>query len=263
MFRIMLRTVMLVLVAGTAGAAIAALPVAPDQSLTSAALIARGAPATDREWTASDYERIVAVLQPLGRATPRQLPRFDSPNSGSMMRRIVADANFKILHDRALPLQSRLGQAVNLSQAVSQLTGVYIDATNNSHEAFDRELVELMSLMVKVNLELWAIADELLSGMTAEERAKRADAIGTMQSGTAQVVDGALTTFTEHEVYRITELRRLATLIANTLPRLIPRLTRESQAEASVHLRKVVAGTVDTPLRAQLEALLKAMEKRK
>ena len=233
--------------------------IAPDESASVTQFIAAGVPSTDREWSADDYQRFISVIRPISRDHPRGLPRFDSNKSGAIMRRVISEQNFGLLHDRNLPVTTRMAQGAALSQATAALAGIYGDASSKG-ELFDRELVELMAFIVKVNAELWALADELLSTLTQEERNARGGSLDMMRSGSAQIVSGALTTFTETEVYRPSELRRFASLLAPTLPSIVQRLTSESRSETIVRLRSLISQQPDQSLRSLLGNLLDAIE---
>ncbi len=242
-----------------AGVAAEGPAIAPDESASVTEFIALGVPATDREWIADDYERFISVIRTVSRDHPRGLPRFESEKSAAIMRRVTSEQNFASLHDRKLSLTNRLTQASAFTRATAAIAGIYFDATIRG-ESFDRELVELLAFIVKVNLELWSLADETLATLTPEERATRARGLDMMRSGSAQVVSGSLTTFTEKQVCRVAELRRFASLIAPTLPLLVQRLTSESRAEAVLRLRTLVAQPPDESLATPLNDLLEAIE---
>lgn len=233
--------------------------IAPDESLPIAGYIEAGTPATDREWTPSDYARLAAVLGEIGEENPRRLPRFDSAKSDALMRRMMSADNLRILRDTKLPLETRLSEGLTLMQAIGALATIYAEATNKG-ESFDRELVEILTLIARVGVDMWTLADEMLAGMSAEERAQRGGALDTMRGGSAQVVQGILTTFTERSVYRPAELQRFAELLTPVLPSLIRRLTPESQAEAMVQLKKTVTEAGDPAVASALRKLLAAAE---
>lgn len=236
--------------------------VAPDESLPVAAYVEAGAPASDREWTADDYERFSKILPGIAGKNPRQLPRFDSARSGPLMKRLVSEENFAVLHDRNLPLDARIGQVVALNQSSAAILAQYVDATNKG-ESFDRELIELTIFITKVNIETWTAVDELLATLTPEDRETRAGGLAQMRSGSAQIVSGALTSFGETTVYRSSELRRLAVALEKLLPVVLQRLSAESAAEVIVHLRSVVNETNDEQVAASLRELLQTLESQK
>lgn len=236
-----------------------ALPIAPDESLPVSKFIEAGVPATDREWTADDYQRLAGVLGNVAKDSPRKLPRFESKNSDAIMRRLVNAENFHVLHDRNLTLNMRLSQGMMLLQASSALATVYLEATNKG-ESFDRELVELMAFIAKASVELWTLIDEFLATLSPEERTSRAGSLGTIRSGSAQVVQGSLTSFTERNVYRSSELSRFATLLAPVFPSLIQRLTPEARTEAVVRLRTLASEAQEPSVAAALKKLLAAVE---
>ena len=233
----------------------AAIRVAPDESYSVAELIARGAPATDREWNASDLQRVADLLGPIAANEPTKLPRFDSQASGRFMARLASDQNFGLIHDHNIGLQQRLAETIALSQAIAKLTGVYIAASNQG-AVFDREMVELEALIVKVNLEVWSGVDELRATLSEEQLKAREGGMAQIRSGSAEVIEGLITTFTETNVYRLPELRRLAGYVVDSLPKLGRRLTPEASQEMRVRLAKVAAETKDPELHRQLQKML-------
>lgn len=237
----------------------AQLSVAADESPKVEELIHAGAPATDREWTSADYKRLLAVLEDLAKQSPRKLPRFDSAASGTLMTRLVSEENFNSIRNEKLPLQMRLQEAVALTDITGNLLLVYVGATNKG-ESFDRELVELCVYVVKVNTELWRLADEFIGTLSAEERSSRAEAFDQMRSGTAQMAEGIMTTFSETQTYRPAELRRFARMLRPCLPDMMRRLSNESAADVTEHLREIIASTKDPELATELKALLAAIE---
>ncbi len=235
------------------------LKIAPDESLPTAKLMEAGVPAPDRDWMPDDYRRLAIALRAIVNENPRKLPRFDSENSGAIMRRLVDAGNFRVLHDRKFPLNVRLPQALVLLPAISDLAMIYAEASARG-ESFDRELVEVMAFMAGTGVEVWTLVDEMLSTLTPEERAGRASALGTIRSGSAHIVQGALGTFTEVGTYRPAELVRFATLLEPYLPLLIRRLTPDSITEAVVRLRTLASEAQDPALAAALKELLSAVE---
>ncbi len=217
-------------------------------------------PATDREWSSDDYERFVKVITPIVQDHPRGLPRFESKNSGAIMLRVVSVQNLAILHDPNLSLATRLAQGVALSQTSAAVLSSYAEATGKG-EVFDRELVELMVFVVKLNNELWTIADEVLETLTPEERVDRASALDKMRSGSAQIAMGTLTTLDEVKVYRLSELRRLAIQLRPIFPALVQRLTAEAHAEVVTRLRALASQpSREDDLPSLLKGLLDAIE---
>ncbi|HEX2833151.1 MAG TPA: hypothetical protein VHW00_09055 [Thermoanaerobaculia bacterium] len=228
-----------------------------DESLTVAAYVEAGAPAADREWSSHDYAKFVEVLQGTVEKDAHQLPRFDSEKSGALMRRLVSETNFRVFQDTNLPMSTRLPEAAAFAQNLALLTGIYLQASNQG-EPFDRELVELMGFIARVNDEIWTLADEFLASLPEEERGAKSGAIDTMRGGTAQVVIGAIQSFSEATTYRPAELRRFATLLAPSLPKLLPRLSAESSKEALIALRKMSSENCDDEVRALLGKLLES-----
>jgi len=229
--------------------------VAPDESLTIAAYIEQGASSPDHEWNAEEYQQLAEVLKAIGEKDVRQLPRFDSEASGALMRRLVSTENFGTLRNRDFQMGVRFQDAATMLQSSAAITSIYLEANGNG-EVFDRELVELMAFMMRTSVEVWAITDELKETSTPEGWKAFDGPLETMRNGTAQAVRGVVDTFSETYAYRPAELRRFATLIADTLPELQSRVSGESAAEVNLALAKIVQSDCDKELTPMLGRLL-------
>jgi hypothetical protein len=235
---------------------VAQVTVAPDQSQNVFELIARGVPATDRTWTTDDAERFAASVQTMAAEAPRTLPRFDSEASGRVMARLVSEANYVSLRDRTLPASARMTRAVQFTVAVALMTQAYITASNAGFGSFDREIVELLALNLRLHTVTWEVFDELYGAMTEEQRTALAPTLDRMRGGTSAITSHLLLCFTDEATYRVPELRRLAQLVAPTMPQLVGRLSEEGQAELRARASEVVAKVGDDVLRADVQTLL-------
>ena len=230
-----------------------------DASRTVAEYIQAGAPATDRDWTSADYARLAEALTAIAGEDIRALPRFESRKSGALMRRAVSENNLGIVRDRNSPIETRIAEAIALNQSYVGVVTAYITAARRG-ASYDRELVELLAFSLRISLQLWSAADEFLQKLTPEERLAREEALGTMRAGSAEILSGLLTTFTETDSYRPSELQRLARLVEPTFPAMFRRLSPESAAEMKVRLRSLIDETNDPQLSDSLRKLQRAIE---
>lgn len=79
-----------------------------DYSLSLEGYIRIGVPAHDRCWSSDDYVGAAIALTTIAEEDKRHLPRFESKNSGKLLKRIVADENLDFYRDKSIALDQRL-----------------------------------------------------------------------------------------------------------------------------------------------------------
>jgi hypothetical protein len=248
---------------GAVIAAIAAPIPAADRSLAPSEYIARGMPAHDRNWTGDDYERAAAVLKELAAADPATLPRRASSRSGLLFARMTSTRNLELMHTPELDVRQQLGVAVPLFQALNQVLAVYASASRED-AVLDAELVDLLDLTLRATLELVGIADAFFASLPRDDPNSKArlDGRDQMKAGMASIVDGGLTTLTEHGMYRNSELERLARGLQEVLPRLLPSLPPGARQEIPVRLERMISDEPDAAFRVHLRAIASALHAR-
>ncbi|HVT18635.1 MAG TPA: hypothetical protein VHQ90_20950 [Thermoanaerobaculia bacterium] len=248
---------------GAVIAAIAAPVPAADRSLAPSEYIARGMPAHDRDWMSDDYERAAAVLKALAADDPATLPRRASSRSGLLFARMTSTRNLELLHTPGLDVQQRLGVAVPLFQELNEVLAVYVSASRED-AVLDAELVDLLNLTLRATLDLVGIADAFFESLPRDDpkRKARLDGRDQMRAGMASIVDGSLTTLTEHGMYHSSELERLARGLQEVLPRLLPSLPPGARQEIPVRLERMISDEPDAAFRVHLQAIASALRAR-
>lgn len=223
--------------------------IAPDNSLLPSAYVAQGLPAFDREWSSDDYSQAVIVLKRIAEKDSTSLPRRGSNQSGTVFARLVSLDNLQVVQSSP-SLQQRLVLISGLMNNVSQITNVYVSVTSGER-SFDAELVDLIGFTLQLSAETLQIADAFLASLPPDDPSHEARKEGqqTMRRGMALVVSGALTTITEHQIYRSSELIRLSDTIALILPDLYPYLPEVTQQEIPIRLQRIADKEQDRKLK--------------
>jgi hypothetical protein len=232
-----------------------------DQSLTADAYLAQGMPATDRPWSHTDYQAAAGIVERLAKTNPKQLPRWQSPNSATVLARMTSEENFAQARNRAVPINQRFPAALECGPAIQRMTLAYITATNRG-KSFDAELVELMSFMLRWATVCTDLAKEFQATLTPQEAASpvRKQGLEKMRTGYSQMVTGLLMTFTEKKTYRTSQLVRMAVLSKPLLPGLVKELPSLTQKEVPVRLQSLIDNEADPTLKQALTELLQAVK---
>jgi hypothetical protein len=237
-------------------------PVAPDHSLSQPTYIEKGLPAPDRLWTGLDYGRVAEFLESLAAADATQLPRLNSATSGGVFGRIVSADNLNLLRVEPLSSGQRLSAAGLLLQNVSRVLLVYASATTKAR-VFDSELVELMNYTLEICREMVLLTSSVFSTLPTDDPQREARLKGRdqMRQGMATMVNAFLTSLTEHDTYRSSELVRLAQKFEQTLPTIVPFLPAGSQQELPVRIRRMIDQESDPALKESLVRISAALPK--
>ena len=261
-----LGLVALFLAASPSGAAPAAepasLPIAEDHSLTGEQYVGLGVPASDRLWSADDYQQATKVLQKLLNEDPTKLPRLSSPRSGRLFSRLVSPENLTLAESMGSGPGPRLQYlAAELNPGVIEILKIYMTATNQG-TSFDAELAEVLLYVGIVADKTWDSMDifkaELDPGDPQYE--VRMEGFETARGGLALIVGGFLTTFTEKAVYRQEILVDLAKRLRPIFPRMVARLSAESRLEIPIRLDGLVEAETEPELKAALRALRASLD---
>lgn len=150
-------------------------------------------PALSREWTGADYAAVTdAIAQ--GQLA---LPRFDSKESGPLMRRLVAEENLGLQANGSLPLQARLGDFLTMSASLGQLAMRYAVAANNG-EDLHAELAALMAMILRESASGAGLVSQWIEVMPRDDKYEiRMQGLAKIKSGITQVLLGAETSLGE------------------------------------------------------------------
>lgn len=256
----------LFLAASPSGAAPAAepasLPIAADHSLTGEQYVGLGIPASDRLWSADDYQQAAKVLQKLLNEDPTRLPRLSSPRSGGLFARLVSPENLTLAESMGSGPGPRLQYlAAELNPGVIEILKIYMTATNQG-TSFDAELAEVLLYVGTVADKTWDFMDLFKAELSPDDPQYevRMEGLETARGGLALIVGGFLTTFTEKAVYRQEILVDLAKRLRPLFPRMVARLSAESRLEIPIRLDGLVEAETEPGLKVALRALRASLD---
>lgn len=231
-----------------------------DNSLPDDRYVALGLPAYDHAWMSRDLAVAAERLEALAVQHPEQLPRFASGRSGKTFARIAAPADRRFFETRSLALGVRMSEAMAFLSASNSIVKVYIGGYTAGQIA-GADLIELMGSQLRSSLVVLELLDELVPTISKDDPKyqTRMAGVDKVRGGLAQVVSGAITSFSETQVYSVDDRRKLAEYCRETFPALVPRLTPASRAEVHQRLDQLVSDARSRELRPQLVALRDAV----
>lgn len=249
------RSVLIFLFLAVCHRASAASPtVAADHSLSPAAYVEQGAPAHDRMWTGEDYTQALRVFKQLAAADPTKLPRYGSPTSGAFFERIVSADNLTPLANGDVDARQRLAPAVSVLQAIQGLVMEVYGEAATPERTFDAEIVELMRYSLEVSLEMQHVLNEIFASLPADDpdRETRMQGWRKSREGFTMLVLSTLATLREHDLYRTSELVRLAGALEKMMPDLFPLLTPTVRQELPAFLQRLIDEEQDAVIKERL-----------
>lgn len=258
-------------VAPAANAPAAAAPVATtpspatqvpeDRSLPLNEYLQAGMPAPDRAWSGEDMKRAAELLTAMEQEKSGRLPRYESPNSGALLRRLAAEDNLGMYRNLSIPLEQRMPDALTYINSANRILKLYLEAYNRG-EATGSELVELIGGHLRTSEQMVRLTDELLPTLDPKDPTypTRIGGFNKMKAGLANVVAGALTSLTEAAAYRPGDLKRLAGYMEVTLPHIVPALTDSGRTETLVRLRSFIDDPKMQEFKPELERTLQAVD---
>jgi len=237
------------------------LAIAEDRSLTLAEYAAQGMPTSDRTWSATDYNRALALLEATAANDPRQLPRWGSPRSGALFARLSDPANFQSEPNAsATPPAIRLDNLAPFIAPIKKLAMLYgIQASRGP--AFDYETARMLCLMVRLGAEALVLNDRARSAMSASERESRKAAFAKIADGAAGMFAAALVQVAERTGLRNEALLLIVDTLADTLPATLQLLPPEFAKELPARVKAMVDVESDAALKAALGRLGAALER--
>ncbi len=254
-----LRAGLWVLLATVAASAAHATPgptPAVDQSQSTSALISLGMPSPDRSWSSRDYERAADLLESLAQKDPRLLPRQGSTTSGAVFARIVTVSNIEPTTTIRADVGQEIQFVLGMLPPLNRIMLVYVSASNPD-ATFDRELSELVGMMLQLSVRVLDVADRFLRALPKDDPrlSARLEGLDQMKGGISEIFSGALDTLSEREMYREEVLVSLGTVIEKTLPVAISSFTPATQKEFRLRVSAMAVKESNGPLGITLKRL--------
>lgn len=223
-----------------------------------------GFPPLERDWSEGERAQARSILRRLASDRPERLPRFASESSGDVFAKLVHEE-----FDRRGDLEGAVGsvpvgelekmpsdEIVRLIQG-DTLEGIYAPESTGGL-LFDRELVQLASERLASAIRLRSNLESHLAGVEAAggARGQALDARYRELLGASDrmLVHGAhaIATFAITEQFLPAARSDAASRLAEQVPRLLPLLSTEAQAQLRAILREAAESPGADP---RLEAL--------
>lgn len=213
----------------------------PDLSLTSQEYVGRGVPSPDHAWSSADFGKAVTVLAALGQAEPTRLPRLGSKRSGGVFTRLTRIDALGTMKDRSLPPGQRIGTALGVQKAASQLLKLYLAALGKGAVA-GTDVIETMGAVLRTAVAFSIPIDEFITTLDKKDAsyATRMDGLNQMKKGFGEMADGALISLSERDVFQKDELVRLIAFIDETFPPLMSHMRPEMQKSTLARMESLL-----------------------
>lgn len=233
-------------------------PPPPDRSDTPQEAIGKGAPAVERPWLPPDY---VAFDTYLSKLSKDAYPRIGSAKSKTLFAKLVDSAEQPILLRKDVPLNDRMGFALQLMGAGSDALKTYI-AAHNAGTGYSTELVYLQGSLLTIARQALLLFDEFIPTLDPEDATyqTRMQGLRQVKDGMATIVNGAMLSMRETTVYSGAERLILAKYLASEAPAILAHLDKDVRRKIEVKLKELQAEETDKAVRGTLSVLLGKLE---
>jgi len=210
----------------------------PAPEMTLDQYVEAGVPEADRGWSGSDMGRAAEALLLLARGDAHRLPRYESPSSGALFARLMADENLDFFRNPSIPLDQRMPEGMAYMHSLNTIMKLYLEACNKGAVG-SVELAELVGAQLGLLVVMVQMADEFVSMSDKNDPIYgiRIQGLGQFRGLLATAVAGTLQTLTERSTYDAAALKRLLRRMQETFPDILPQLPDASRKETLVRLR--------------------------
>jgi hypothetical protein len=171
-------------------------------------------PASNREWTGDDYERVSGALA----AGEIELPRFRDPKGATLLKRIASVQNLAPLREQSQPIRARFGEFLKVLPSVNSIMRQYLVAANNG-EMVHEELASVLGYVIRVGAIGVELTDELLPTLPRDEKYPvRMEGLKKVRSGMMTAFQGAEVSLSERHVYTPKDLSVILQAMSASLP---------------------------------------------
>jgi hypothetical protein len=221
-----------------------------DRSLPPAGYMDRGMPATDRLWSAQDYEAAADALRQLN---ANQLPRSASPASSAVMDRLVDPQNLDFCANHSLPLSTRVSPCTDMLKGAGDVLKLYAAASIKDQSLADDEC-RLLGFLIQAAAMEAGLLDEVIPTLDTSDPTYPVRMAGLKQAkdGLAQVLQGALIALSDRQSLSDAARVHLASILAATFPAMSPELPPLSQTEFEKTLQHFARTDPSANVRAAL-----------
>lgn len=225
-----------------------AAPAFAQSTLTASEYAARGVPPVDRPWTAQDYPYASAALRDLRAG---QLPRTNAPESAAILDRLTDVASLTSCRDIPGDLRARMLACSAVLRATSEILQAYADVID-ADPRYGEDAIRIIAAA----LQSAAVTNDLFLAFaeTLDPNDPRRGALGQAADGLAQMMNGAIQTLTQRDIYPPHARVYLAGVIADIYPRLAPSFSAEARAPLEAELSRLARRDSNRQVRDALAA---------
>lgn len=236
------------------------LVVAEDRSLSIEAYLQLGMPFPDRMWTPEDYSQAVRVLKLIVEKDARELPRYESQNSGKLFARISSRDNLAAMLNKNLPLNTRFPLVDGYFEGVKQTMIVYFEPSSRGI-IFDVEIIEVLGLTLKLAQETVSMANEFMASIPKDDPklSVRQEGLARMKDGLVTTFDGAIISLGETNAYQAQARIRLCGYLQETLPPILREFPKSVQTEIPLRIKRMEESESNNQVKKALGNLIKAI----
>lgn len=231
-----------------------------DQSLAVAEMTRLGVPAPDKNWTPNQLAEASAVLGKLAAEHPEQLPRYRSPNSGAVFARLTDVTAIDAVRDQTRSPSERIQDTGHAIDALNPLYKLYFSAAVHGKTGWT-EVMELAGYVLR-----WAVAGELtgrefLKTIPEADRTYpvRKKAVEGLTNDIGTMVSGIMVMISDKDKRYMEDCRRLLVTMRETLPAVLPRMTKEFKTALADYLGKMMSDPGFASIQKELQALAGAV----
>ena len=211
-----------------------------------------GAPAPDREWYGSEYQKMAELLA----SGKIGFPALGSDDGRRMFERMVSVENFSFARNRTLPVGQRLSDSMQLQEEANSIMKLYANKANDG-ALLHEEVVRLFSFTLRVTEVMLDLVDEFIPTIPHDDKyAVRLDGLKKLKMSVELLFSGAEVSLGERSFYREKDLGVMLTAMCETLPRLKAVFSDNFRVEISSRIRARLPQFSDKAAKSQLQFIL-------
>ncbi len=197
---------------------------------TEDALIAAGVPALSREWLGDDYVKAAEAINS-GKVS---LPKQNTETGKRFLTRLTSTENFAIIKNQSLPFEQRMDNFQKVIRSSSAILNQFASAASKGVNVH-AELTEMLAFLLRTAAVGVRLMDEFLPTIQKDEKYEtRMAGLKQFKSGLLTMFISSETSLSETSFYTKEDTSLLLSVMAETLPTLLPSF----EADVKQELRK-------------------------
>ena len=216
------------------------------------ALAEAGLPATSRDWSGADYQRIATILS----SGKIPLPTVETDEGGAFLARMGNSENLATVRNPKLPLSARVSEYQKIAVASSQIYTQYLTAASKGAE-LHTELTFQLCFLLHV-AEAGVIVSDAIQPTIPRDEHYEARMAGDkqMRAGVTGIFSVAEAVLGKTKFYPPKELNLLLMVMAGTLPTVKKAFAADYKVELRKKLEARKAAFPDTEDAAYLQKMI-------